>query len=198
MVPIDNYRAKTICTSKQLGSSQTAKKKTINCLLKVSSNFSLTTILHGLFVSVLRSFFPPNLENKFEQFNDKYKGDFERDFDPNSESTFALTISDLIARGKHWKKVLQTDVEDRVPAALKLEEKSSAMCEFHWDDLEVPGQYFADEVWSFFFCIPRICKETILIYQLNTGMHVLNFLVQFYGRFYKFDLPCFPPVSRGL
>ena len=62
MVPIDNYRAKTICTSKQLGSSQTAKKKTINCLLKVSSIFSLTTILHDLFVSVLRK---PSINDLF-------------------------------------------------------------------------------------------------------------------------------------
>lgn len=40
----------------------------------------------------------------------------------------------------------QSNVEDRLPAVLKLEEESRSLREFHVLDIEVPGQYFNDQV----------------------------------------------------
>lgn len=40
----------------------------------------------------------------------------------------------------------QSNVEDRLPAVLKLEEESRQLREFHVLDIEVPGQYFNDQV----------------------------------------------------
>lgn len=37
-------------------------------------------------------------------------------------------------------------MEDRLPAVLKLEEESRSLREFHVLDIEVPGQYFNDQV----------------------------------------------------
>ncbi len=49
---------------------------------------------------------------------------------------------------KHLNSVswLQSNVEDRLPAVLKLEEESRSLREFHVLDIEVPGQYFNDQV----------------------------------------------------
>jgi transformation/transcription domain-associated protein len=90
--------------------------------------------------------FQADTVNKHVEFVNEYKRDFERDLDPESTLTFPATLSDLTERLKHWKNVLQIDVEDRFPAVLKLEEESRALREFHVVDVEVPGQYFADQV----------------------------------------------------
>lgn len=45
----------------------------------------------------------------------------------------------------------QSNVEDRLPAVLKLEEESRSLREFHVLDIEVPGQYFNDQVIFSFF-----------------------------------------------
>lgn len=42
--------------------------------------------------------------------------------------------------------LFQSNVEDRLPAVLKLEEESRQLREFHVLDIEVPGQYFNDQV----------------------------------------------------
>ena len=42
--------------------------------------------------------------------------------------------------------LFQSNVEDRLPAVLKLEEESRSLREFHVLDIEVPGQYFNDQV----------------------------------------------------
>lgn len=94
---------------------------------------------------VCRACFSADTVNKHVEFVNEYKRDFERDLDPESTSTFPATLSDLTERLKHWKNVLQSNVEDRFPAVLKLEEESRALREFHVVDVEVPGQYFADQ-----------------------------------------------------
>jgi transformation/transcription domain-associated protein len=94
---------------------------------------------------VCRACFSADTVNKHVEFVNEYKRDFERDLDPESTTTFPATLSDLTERLKHWKNVLQSNVEDRFPAVLKLEEESRALREFHVVDVEVPGQYFADQ-----------------------------------------------------
>ncbi|XP_031475658.1 uncharacterized protein LOC116247605 isoform X2 [Nymphaea colorata] len=94
---------------------------------------------------VCRACFSADTVNKHVDFVREYKQDFERDLDPESAGTFPSTLSELTERLKHWKNVLQTNVEDRFPAVLKLEEESRVLREFHIVDVEVPGQYFTDQ-----------------------------------------------------
>lgn len=94
---------------------------------------------------VCRACFSADAVNKHVEFVREYKQDFERDLDPDSASTFPGTLSDLTERLKHWKNVLQSNVEDRFPAVLKLEEESRVLRDFHVVDVEVPGQYFTDQ-----------------------------------------------------
>ncbi|KAG6555625.1 hypothetical protein Mapa_002860 [Marchantia paleacea] len=94
---------------------------------------------------VCRACFSTDTINKHVEFVNEYKRDFERDLDPESTGTFPATLAELTDRLKHWKGVLQSNVEDRLPAVLKLEEESRQLREFHVLDIEVPGQYFNDE-----------------------------------------------------
>jgi len=102
---------------------------------------------------VCRACFSADAVNKHVDFVREYKQDFERDLDPESTATFPSTLSQLTERLKHWKNVLQSNVEDRFPAVLKLEEESKVLRDFHVIDVEVPGQYFTDQVTAsdFFF-----------------------------------------------
>jgi transformation/transcription domain-associated protein len=104
---------------------------------------------------VCRACFSVDAVNKHVDFVRDYKQDFERDLDPESIATFPATLSELTARLKHWKNVLQSNVEDRFPTVLKLEEESKVLRDFHVVDVEVPGQYFCDQViepWHINFC----------------------------------------------
>lgn len=94
---------------------------------------------------VCRACFSVDAVNKHVDFVRDYKQDFERDLDPESIATFPATLSELTARLKHWKNVLQSNVEDRFPTVLKLEEESRVLRDFHVVDVEVPGQYFCDQ-----------------------------------------------------
>ena len=66
-------------------------------------------------------------------------GNIECDLDPDSTLLFPSTPFELTERLKHWKNVLQGNVEDRFPAILRLEEESRAFREFHVIDLQVLG-----------------------------------------------------------
>ncbi|KAL5822462.1 hypothetical protein ACOSQ3_020378 [Xanthoceras sorbifolium] len=94
---------------------------------------------------VCRACFSADAVNKHVDFVREYKQDFERDLDPESTATFPGTLSELTERLKHWKNVLQSNVEDRFPAVLKLEEESRVLRDFHMVDVEIPGQYFCDQ-----------------------------------------------------
>ncbi|KNA06133.1 hypothetical protein SOVF_183880 [Spinacia oleracea] len=94
---------------------------------------------------VCRACFSADAVNKHVDFVREYKPDFERDLDPDNTSTFPATLSELTERLKHWKNVLQSNVEDRFPAVLKLEEESRVLRDFHVVDVELPGQYFTDQ-----------------------------------------------------
>ncbi|KAI3451444.1 hypothetical protein Pfo_008109 [Paulownia fortunei] len=94
---------------------------------------------------VCRACFSADAVNKHVEFVREYKQDFERDLDPESTATFPATLADLTERLKHWKNILQSNVEDRFPAVLKLEDESRVLRDFHVVDVEVPGQYFADQ-----------------------------------------------------
>ncbi|XWS45545.1 hypothetical protein CRYUN_Cryun15aG0145700 [Craigia yunnanensis] len=94
---------------------------------------------------VCRACFSADAVNKHVDFVREYKQDFERDLDPESTATFPATLSELTERLKHWKNILQSNVEDRFPAVLKLEEESRVLRDFHVVDVEIPGQYFSDQ-----------------------------------------------------
>ncbi|KAI4314757.1 hypothetical protein L6164_027634 [Bauhinia variegata] len=94
---------------------------------------------------VCRACFSADAVNKHVDFVREYKQEFERDLDPESTATFPSTLSELTERLKHWKNVLQSNVEDRFPAVLKLENESRVLRDFHVIDVEVPGQYFIDQ-----------------------------------------------------
>ncbi|KAF8410450.1 hypothetical protein HHK36_002979 [Tetracentron sinense] len=94
---------------------------------------------------VCRACFSADAVNKHADFVREYKQDFERDLDPESTSIFSVNLSEMTERLKHWKNVLQSNIEYRFPAILKLEEESRALRDFHVVDVEVPGQYFTDQ-----------------------------------------------------
>ncbi len=102
---------------------------------------------------VCKACFSADAVIKHVDFVREYKQDFERDLDPESTATFPATLSELTERLKHWKNVLQSNVEDRFPAILKLEEESRVLRDFHVVDVEVPGQYFSDQVNYVSVCI---------------------------------------------
>ncbi|KAJ7944171.1 Transformation/transcription domain-associated protein [Quillaja saponaria] len=94
---------------------------------------------------VCRACFSADAVNKHVDFVREYKQDFERDLNPESTATFPATLSELTERLKHWKNILQSNVEDRFPAVLKMEEESRVLQDLHVVDVEVPGQYFTDQ-----------------------------------------------------
>ncbi|KAL3525275.1 hypothetical protein ACH5RR_013647 [Cinchona calisaya] len=94
---------------------------------------------------VCRACFSVDAVNKHVESVREYKQEFERDLDPESTATFPATLLELTERLKHWKNVLQSNVEDRFPAVLKLEDESRVLRDFHVVDVEVPGQYFTDQ-----------------------------------------------------
>ncbi|KAJ4791719.1 Transformation/transcription domain-associated protein [Rhynchospora pubera] len=94
---------------------------------------------------VCRACFSAEAVNKHVDFVREYKHEFERDLDPESTSTFPSTLAELTERLKHWKNILQSNVEDRFPAVLKLEEESKVLRDYHVVDVEIPGQYFTDQ-----------------------------------------------------
>ncbi|KAJ3683868.1 hypothetical protein LUZ60_014095 [Juncus effusus] len=94
---------------------------------------------------VCRACFSAEAVNKHVDFVKEYKLEFERDLDPESTATFPSTLAELTERLKHWKNVLQSNVEDRFAAVLKLEDESKVLRDFHVVDVEVPGQYFTDQ-----------------------------------------------------
>ncbi|KAK6922606.1 Phosphatidylinositol 3-/4-kinase, catalytic domain [Dillenia turbinata] len=85
---------------------------------------------------VCRACFSADAENKHVEFVREYKQDFDRDLDPESTTIFPATLSELTKRLKHWKNILQRNVEDRIPAVLKLEDESKVLRDFYIVDVE--------------------------------------------------------------
>ena len=108
---------------------------------------------------VCRACFSQDAVNKHVDFVKEYMQDFERDLDPESATTFPATLAELTERLKHWKNVLQSNVEDRFPAILKLEEESKILRDFHVVDIELPGQYFTDQVGHSDYLLSSVLKS---------------------------------------
>ncbi|KAG7584206.1 Protein kinase-like domain superfamily [Arabidopsis suecica] len=94
---------------------------------------------------VCRACFSADAVTKHVEFVKEYKQDFERHLDPESTTTFPTTLAELTTRLKKWKNILQSNVEDRFPAVLRLEDESRVLRDFNVVDVEIPGQYFADQ-----------------------------------------------------
>jgi transformation/transcription domain-associated protein len=92
---------------------------------------------------VCRACFSADTSSKHANFVAEYKADYERDLDPE-QSTFPTTLAELIDRLKRWKRALQSDVEDRLPTTLRLEDESPALRGMRFVEVEVPGQYSGD------------------------------------------------------
>ena len=92
---------------------------------------------------VCRACFSADTSTKHADFVAEYKADYERDLDPE-QPTFPARLSELIERLKRWKRTLQADVEDRLPATLRLEDESPQLRGMRFVDVEVPGQYSGD------------------------------------------------------
>ena len=92
---------------------------------------------------VCRACFSADTSTKHADFVAEYKADYERDLDPE-QPTFPSRLSELIERLKRWKRTLQADVEDRLPATLRLEDESPQLRGMRFVDVEVPGQYSGD------------------------------------------------------
>ncbi|XP_048601036.1 transformation/transcription domain-associated protein [Brassica napus] len=93
---------------------------------------------------VCKACFSADAVTKHAEFVREYKQDFEQDLDPES-SSFPATLADLTIKLKEWKSILQSNVEDRFPAVLRLEDESKVLRDFNVVDVEIPGQYFADQ-----------------------------------------------------
>lgn len=101
---------------------------------------------------VCRACFSADAVTKHAEFVREYKQDFEQDLDPES-SSFPATLADLTIKLKEWKSILQSNVEDRFPAVLRLEDESKVLRDFNVVDVEIPGQYFADQVKLIFILV---------------------------------------------
>ena len=95
---------------------------------------------------VCRACFSADAVTKHVEFVKEYKQEFENHLDPESTSTFPATLAELTNRLKNWKNILQSNVEDRFPAVLRLEDESRVLRDFNVVDVEIPGQYFSDQV----------------------------------------------------
>eukprot|EP00898_Chlorokybus_atmophyticus_P003741 jgi/Chlat1/4368/Chrsp29S04524 len=93
--------------------------------------------------NVCMACFSSDSVSKHGDFVNEYKRDFESDLNPES-ATFPATLGALTERLKYWKGVLQTNVEDRLPAALRLEDESKLLRECNVMEVEIPGQYYSD------------------------------------------------------
>ncbi|XP_024004594.1 transformation/transcription domain-associated protein isoform X2 [Eutrema salsugineum] len=93
---------------------------------------------------VCRACFSADAVTKHVEFVREYKQDFEHGLDPESKS-FPGTLAELTKKLKEWKHILQSNVEDRFPAVLRLEDESKVLRDFNVVDVEIPGQYFADQ-----------------------------------------------------
>ncbi|GJT18904.1 transformation/transcription domain-associated protein-like protein isoform X2 [Tanacetum coccineum] len=112
-------------------------------LTEIGSRF--VTLADERLLAVVNALLDRYAVNKHVEFVREYKQDFEPHLDPESTATFPATLSDLTETLKHWKNILQSNLEDRFPAVLKLEEESRVLHDFHVVEVEVPGQYFSDE-----------------------------------------------------
>jgi transformation/transcription domain-associated protein len=92
---------------------------------------------------VCRACFSADTSTKHADFVAEYKADYERDLDPE-QPTFPKALHELIDRLKRWKRALQSDVEDRLPTKLRLEDESPALRGMRFVEVEVPGQYSGD------------------------------------------------------
>lgn len=129
---------------------------------------------------VCRACFSADAVNKHVEFVREYKQDFERDLDPDSTATFPATLADLTERLKHWKNILQSNVEDRFPAVLKLEDESRVLRDFYVVDVEVPGQYFADQVCD------NYVQLSFPLENINKRVHVLH--LYYLSHFFSFRI----------
>ncbi|CAN8229179.1 unnamed protein product [Cochlearia groenlandica] len=93
---------------------------------------------------VCRACFSADAVAKHVEFVREYKQEFEQNLDPES-SSFPVTLADLTKKLKDWKNILQSNVEERLPARLRLEDESKVLREFNIVDVEIPGQYFAEQ-----------------------------------------------------
>jgi len=93
---------------------------------------------------VCRACFNADTSQKHSEFVRLYEKEFQRELDPE-QPTFAQSLGELMQRLKAWKAMLQRDVENRLPATLRLEEESLGLRDLRPLEVEMPGQYLTDK-----------------------------------------------------
>ena len=127
---------------------------------------------------VCRACFSADTSTKHTEFVAEYKADYERDLDPE-QPTFPTALHELIERLKRWKRQLQSDVEDRLPTTLRLEDESPALRGMRFAEVEVPGQHNGDaELPSVdrFVKLERIGADVHVVRRHGSSYRCLTFL----------------------
>ncbi|CEG01408.1 Tetratricopeptide-like helical [Ostreococcus tauri] len=91
-------------------------------------------------IGVYQACFSADTSVKHADFVKEYKASYERDLNPE-QKTFPKTVAELMSKLKGWKQRLMNDVEDSLPASLRLEDESMALRHVTFNEIEVPGQY---------------------------------------------------------
>lgn len=91
-------------------------------------------------VGVYQACFSADTSAKHAEFVAEYKSSYDRDLNPEAK-TFPKTVIDLMSKLKSWKQRLFNDVEDRLPATLRLEDESFQLRNVSFNEIEIPGQY---------------------------------------------------------
>jgi len=127
---------------------------------------------------VCRACFSADISVKHADFFTEYKASYERDLNPE-EKTFPKTVAELMTRLKAWKQRLLNDVEDRLPATLRLEDESTQLRSATFNEVEIPGQYAGDLAYGVadrFVKLERIGADVHVVRRNGNCLRRLEFL----------------------
>lgn len=147
---------------------------------------------------VCRVCFNVDTVNKHASFVETYKEGVEHDLDP-AHPTFASTLAELISRLKYWKATLQSDVDDRLPALLRLEDESAALRDLRPLEVEVPGQYLVDRevVPDNLARLERIGSDVLIVRRHGASHRRLTFIAANGKARYFLVQTMLTPTARG-
>ena len=129
-------------------------------------------------IGVCKACFSADTSAKHADFVEEYKASYERDLNPE-ESTFPTTVAELMVKLKAWKQRLLNDVEDRLPATLRLEAESDQLRNVTFHEIEIPGQYSGDLTFGVtdrFVKLERIGADVHVVRRNGNCLRRLEFL----------------------
>merc|ERR1712216_300327 len=129
-------------------------------------------------IGVCKACFSADTSAKHADFVEEYKASYERELNPE-ESTFPTTVAELMVKLKAWKQRLLNDVEDRLPATLRLEAESDQLRNVTFHEIEIPGQYSGDLTFGVtdrFVKLERIGADVHVVRRNGNCLRRLEFL----------------------